>query len=255
MRGSSHHGPSRPAQAGRPAADGGAPRRASRPARRQPDDRASSRQPGSRPPANRMTSDRPLGGRPADAERLTALLEPVVGSAGMDLESVRISAAGRRWLLRIVIDADHGPGLDEIALVSRSVAAELDASGVMGQAAYTLEVSSPGVDRPLTEPRHWRRAVGRLVDAPLSHPAPEATAADHPKTPSSATEPARYLTAVQGRVVAAGADAVTLEIDGQRREFGYRDLGPGRVQVEFGNAGAAGAVSGTSGDGGERDGH
>jgi ribosome maturation factor RimP len=166
-------------------------------------------------------------GPPADAERLTTLLEPVAGSAGMDLESVRISAAGRRWLLRIVVDADNGPGLDEIALVSRAMSAELDASGVMGETAYTLEVSSPGVDRPLTEPRHWRRAVGRLVRAPLA----------------------------QGRVVAAGADVVTLDIDGQQREFGYRDLGPGRVQVEFGNAGTAGAVAGTSGDEGERDGH
>jgi ribosome maturation factor RimP len=217
MRGSSRHGPSRPERAGRPAAAGaGAPRR----------------------------------GQPADAERLTALLEPVVSSAGMDLESVRISAAGRRWLLRVVVDADDGPGLDEIALVSRSVAAKLDASGVMGQEAYTLEVSSPGVDRPLTEPRHWRRAVGRLVYVPLSRPAPAGKT-----TPSSPTEAARYLTAVQGRVVAAGGEAVTLEIDGERREFGYRDLGSGRVQVEFSNAGAAGAASGVSGDEGERDGH
>lgn len=181
-----------------------------------------------------MAPDRPLGGKPADAERLTTVLEPVVIAAGMDLESVRITAAGRRWLLRVVVDADSRPGLDEIALLSRSVSVELDASGVMGQAAHTLEVSSPGVDRPLTEPRHWRRATGRLVRASLS------------------TSP---VTSVQGRVVAAGADAVTLEIDGEQREFGYRDLGPGRVQVEFGNTGAAGAVSGTSGDEGERDGH
>lgn len=247
MRGSSRHGLSRPDQPGWPSADGAAPRRGSRPARRQPEAQggnrqAAGRQAASRQPAGRP-ADRPLGGRPADAERLTALLEPVVGSAGMDLESVRISAAGRRWLLRIVVDADNRPGLDEIALVSRSVSAELDASAVMGQAPYTLEVSSPGVDRPLTEPRHWRRAVGRLVHAPLSRPA------------SSPTEPARYLTAVQGRVVAAGVDVVTLEIEGERREFGYRDLGPGRVQVEFGNAGAAGAAAGTSGDEGERDGH
>jgi ribosome maturation factor RimP len=234
MRGSSRHGLSRPDQAGRPSADDAAPRR----------------------------------GRPADVERLTALLEPVVGSAGMDLESVRISAAGRRRLLRIVVDADNRPGLDEIAVVSRSVSAELDTSGVMGQAAYTLEVSSPGVDRPLTEPRHWRRAIGRLVRAPLAHPVPEAATAPpaagitsrQKRSPSSPTEPAstepgRYPTAVLGRVVAAGADAVMLEIDGERREFGYRDLGPGRVQVEFGNAGAAGAAFGTSGDEGERDGH
>ncbi len=48
---------------------------------------------------------------------------------------------------------------------------------------------------------------------------------------------------------------MTFEIDGEQREFGYRDLGPGQVQVEFSNAGGAGAVSGTSGDEGERDGH
>jgi len=246
MRGSSRHGPSRPDRARRPAADGAGPRREGRPGR-QPDTRASGSQ-----PAGAAAPDRPQAGRPVEPERLTSLLEPVVRSAGLDLESVRISAAGRRWLLRIVVDADNGPGLDEIALVSRSVSAELDASGVMGQAAYTLEVSSPGVDRPLTEPRHWRRAAGRLVYAPLSRPAPAPLGKT---TPSSPTEPARYLTAVQGRVVAAGADAVTLEIDGERREFGYRDLGPGRVQVEFSNAGAAGAVSGEPGDEGERDGH
>jgi ribosome maturation factor RimP len=247
MRGSSRHGPSRPDRARRPAADGGAPRHEGRPGRRQPDTRAAGSQ-----PAGAAAPDRPQAARPAEPERLTSLLEPVVRSAGLDLESVRISAAGRRWLLRVVVDADNGPGLDEIALVSRSVSAELDASGVMGQAAYTLEVSSPGVDRPLAEPRHWRRAVGRLVYAPLSRPAPAPLGKT---TPSSQTEPARYLTAVQGRVVAAGADAVTLEIDGERREFGYRDLGPGRVQVEFSNVRAAGAASGEPGDEGERDGH
>src|SRR6266851_2885193 len=166
MRGSSRHGPSRPDRARRPAADGAGPRHEGRPGRRQPDTRAAGSQ-----PAGAAAPDRPQAARPAEPERLTSLLEPVVRSAGLDLESVRISAAGRRWLLRVVVDADNGPGLDEIALVSRSVSAELDASGVMGQAAYTLEVSSPGVDRPLTEPRHWRRAVGRLVYAPLSRPA------------------------------------------------------------------------------------
>ena len=245
MRGSSRHGPSRPDRPGRAAADGAAPRRGNRPGRPQPGKRAGGGQPaGATPP------DRPLGSKPADAERLTAVLEPVIRSAGLDLESVRISAAGRRWLLRVVVDGDNGPGLDEIALVSRSVSAELDESGVMGQAAYTLEVSSPGVDRPLTERRHWRRAVGRLVQVPLSRPAPAGKT-----TPPRSTQPATYLTAVRGRVVAAGAEAVTLEIDGERRDFGYQDLGPGRVQVEFSSAGTAGAVSGAAGDEGETGGH
>src|ERR1700680_299663 len=173
MRGSSRHGPSRPDPARRARAGGGAAARGGRPARRAPDTQASGRQSANRS-ANRPAPDRPLGGKPADAERLTTVLEPVIMAAGLDLESVRITAAGRRWLLRVVVDADSSPGLDEIALLSRSVSAELDTSGVMGQAAYTLESSSPGVDRPLTEPRHWRRAVGRLGYAPLFRPAPAA---------------------------------------------------------------------------------
>src|SRR5260370_11181930 len=247
MRGSSRHGPSRRDRAWRTAEDGAGPRHEGRPERRPPDARAAGSQ-----PAGAAAPDRPQASRPAEPERLTSLLEPVVRSAGLDLESVRISAAGRRWLLRVVVDADNGPGLDEIALVSRSVSAELAASPVLGQAAYTLEVSSPGVDRPLTEPRHWRRAVGRLVYAPLSRPAPAPLGTT---TPSSQTEPARYLTAVQGRVVAAGAGAVTLEKNGGRGEVGYRGLGPGRGRGGLSTAGAAGAAVGEPGEEGRRGGH
>ena len=85
----------------------------------------------------------------------------MVSAAGLELESVRVGRAGRRSLLRVVVDTDQGVSLDDIALVSRAVAAEVDASDLMGPGPYTLEVSSPGVDRPLTEPRHWRRASGR----------------------------------------------------------------------------------------------
>ena len=152
---------------------------------------------------------------------------------GLDLESVRV-AAGRRRLLRIVVDADGGPGLDDIAVLSRSLSAELDNSGVMGETAYTLEVSSPGVDRPLTEARHWRRAQGRLVRVPLAPGAPG------------------YPGTVLGRVIMAGPDGVVLEIGGQRLEFGYQELGPGQVQVEFGGGGAA---HDEPGDEGEPDGH
>src|SRR5499427_4373560 len=110
---------------------------------------------------------RAAGPLPESAE-LVRVLEPVIRSAGMDLESVRVSPAGRRRLLKLVVDADGGVGLDAIAEVSREASARLDASGAMGEVPYTLEVSSPGVDRPLTEPRHWRRARGRLVSAPLA---------------------------------------------------------------------------------------
>lgn len=153
------------------------------------------------------------GTSPVDERRLADLIRPVVAAAGMDLESVRVTVAGRRRLLRVVVDGDHGVSLDDAAEVSREVSAALDATDVMGDVPYTLEVSSPGVDRPLTEPRHWRRAAGRLVRV---------------KTVTSG--------AVQGRVLAADDDGVTLDVAGGARRFGYGDLGAGAVQVEFGRA-------------------
>jgi ribosome maturation factor RimP len=157
----------------------------------------------------------------ADAERLAGLLEPAVRAIGMDLEGVRVTSAGRRRLLRVVVDADGGVSLDDIERVSRELSAVLDQAAAMGEAPYTLEVSSPGVDRPLTEPRHWRRAAGRLVTAPLAPQ--EQVSADR-----SAGQPS-----VQGRVRQADARGVTLDIEGEARQFSYGELGPGRIQIEF----------------------
>lgn len=153
-----------------------------------------------------------MAGGPVDEDKIAEVIRPVVGAAGMDLESVRVSAAGRRRLLRVVVDSDQGVSLDDAAAVSRQLSAALDAGPVMGDFPYTLEVSSPGVDRPLTDPRHWRRSVGRLV---------QVTAAE--------------AGIVTGRVVAADLDGVTLDIGGDRRQFGYATLGAGAVQVEFGH--------------------
>ena len=126
---------------------------------------------------------------PVDDRKLAGLIEPVVAAAGMDLEAVRMTVAGRRRLLRVVVDSDHGVSLDDAADVSREISAVLDAGNVLGDVPYTLEVSSPGVDRPLTEPRHWRRARGRLVRVKVTGEG-----------------------AVEGRVLAADADGVTLGI-------------------------------------------
>jgi ribosome maturation factor RimP len=183
----------------------------------------------------------PSAAGPADAQELITLLRPVVSAAGMDLENVRITATGRRRLLRVIVDADDGVNLDDIALISRALSAELDANGAMGETPYTLEVSSPGVDRPLTEPRHWRRAAGRLVRVPLlarSQSVPEASG--H----SRATEGR----AIEGRVLAASEQVVLLEVAGEQREFGYAELGQGKMLLEFGRV--TEPV-----DGGETDGH
>jgi ribosome maturation factor RimP len=153
-----------------------------------------------------------VAGGPVDESKIGDVIGPVITAAGMDLESVRISAAGRRRLLRVVVDSDQGVSLDDAAAISRQLSAALDSAPVMGDFPYTLEVSSPGVDRPLTDPRHWRRSVGRLV---------QVTAGE--------------AGTVTGRVVAADLDEVTLDVGGDRRRFGYATLGAGAVQVEFGH--------------------
>jgi ribosome maturation factor RimP len=155
-------------------------------------------------------------------QRLVALLEPVVAAAGLDLEEVTVTAAGRRSVVRVAVDRDGGVSLDDVADVSRVVSDaldELDAAepGLLGT-SYVLEVTSPGVDRPLTAPRHWRRSSGRLVKAVL-----------------------REGGDVTGRVLEAdGAvdGGVVLDVDGSRRVVLYADVRRGTVQVEFSTTGA-----------------
>jgi ribosome maturation factor RimP len=158
---------------------------------------------------------REAGGASVDEARIADVIRPVIAAAGMDLESVRVTAAGRRRLLRVVVDSDRGVSLDDAAAISRELSTALDTVAVMGDFPYTLEVSSPGVDRPLTDQRHWRRAVGRLVQVTVSD--------------SDGARP------VSGRVAAADADGVTLDVEGARRRFPYAVLGAGTIQVEFGH--------------------
>ncbi|MFI2651890.1 ribosome maturation factor RimP [Micromonospora fulviviridis] len=149
--------------------------------------------------------------------RLREVIEPVVTAAGYDLEDLSVSRAGRRHVVRVIVDADGGINLDGVADVSRAVSAALDAAEEAGgdivAGEYQLEVSSPGVDRPLTLPRHWRRNAGRLVKVTVRGP-----------------EGDRQVT---GRIAAADDERVALETDAGRAEHPYAELGPGRVQVEF----------------------
>jgi ribosome maturation factor RimP len=151
-------------------------------------------------------------------EYLLDLLGPVVAEAGYDLEDVAVTSAGRRSLVRVTVDADGGIDLDAVAVVSRLVSDALDADATRSGSprvlagAYVLEVSSPGVDRPLTEPRHWRRAVGRLVRVEIDG------------------------NQVTGRVGSVDDAGVTLEVGGADRRARFAELGRGKVQVEFNRA-------------------
>ena len=142
--------------------------------------------------------------------RIEAELDDPLRALGLDIEAVDITPAGKRRILRIAVDKDGGVTLDEVAEATREVNRVLDDSYVMGEQPYTLEVTSRGVDRPLTLERHWRRNVSRLV---------KVTFLDG----ESAT----------GRILEAGAESATLDVSGVRREVAYAEVKKALVQVEF----------------------
>lgn len=148
--------------------------------------------------------------RDRDHAHLLEVIEPIVRNAGFDLETLVVTAAGRRSQVRVVIDGDEGVSLDDIALVSKAVSTVLDETdAVMGSSPYTLEVTSPGVDRTLTEPRHWRRATGRLVRFTLDGKTSE------------------------GRVLEVDETGVRLDLGQSEQRHPIANLLAAKVQVEF----------------------
>ena len=95
-------------------------------------------------------------------ERLQGLLEPVVTGLGYEWVGLEFLSAGARSTLRVYIDLDGGISVEDCERVSRQVSAVLDVEDVI-RGQYTLEVSSPGLDRPLFTPEHYRRFAGSEV--------------------------------------------------------------------------------------------
>lgn len=143
-------------------------------------------------------------------DRLAEVLTEPLAADGLDVEAIEVTPAGRRRLLRVAVDKDGGVTMDEIAEATKEVSRLLDDSDVMGEQPYTLEVTSPGTDRPLTLPRHWRRNQSRLVKV--------------------TTRDGGSLT---GRVLASDDQGVTLDVDGTEHVLAYDDVAKARVQIEF----------------------
>jgi ribosome maturation factor RimP len=97
------------------------------------------------------------------AARLKELVEGIVERHGLELVEVTYNRSGRRQLLRVYVDKVGGVTISECEAVSRRLSADLDASEMI-ESRYTLEVSSPGFDRPLTAPADFRRKVGRKIE-------------------------------------------------------------------------------------------
>lgn len=153
---------------------------------------------------------------------LTGWFEPVVSAAGYDLEELAVRSAGQRSVVRVVVDRDSGVSLDDVADVSHVLSEVLDSHDDAMGPAYVLEVTSPGVDRPLTLPRHWRRNAGRLVSVLLT---------------GGETVLGRLAGVDDGGVVLAvekaGAKKGQVRKAAGERRLGWAELAEGRVQVEF----------------------
>ncbi|HTW13532.1 MAG TPA: ribosome maturation factor RimP [Nocardioides sp.] len=146
-------------------------------------------------------------------DRIEAELAGPLRALELDVEAVEITPAGKRRVLRVAVDKDGGVTLDDVAEATREVDRTLEASDVMGEHPYTLEVTSRGVDRPLSLPRHWRRNVERLVRVVLTDGS-----------------------VVVGRIREWDEDdagAATLDVDGERRELPYSEIAKALVQIEF----------------------
>ncbi|ROQ95464.1 ribosome maturation factor RimP [Streptomyces sp. 2132.2] len=150
------------------------------------------------------------------SDRLRGLLEPLVAAKGLDLEDIEMSKAGKRRMLRIIVDSDEGVELDACAELSREVSDKLDDSDVMGEDEYVLEVSSPGADRPLTEHRHYVRAIDRLVKFQLAEGGE-----------------------LVARILDVDDEGMDLEVPGVKgrkataRRIAFTDIAKARVEIEF----------------------
>jgi ribosome maturation factor RimP len=164
-----------------------------------------------------------------NGRRIHELAQEALADLGLVVEDVAVTPAGKRRLVRIAVDQDLSRlgldddsstvpplTLDEVADATRAVSAALDEGDVMGASPYVLEVSSPGVDRPLTAPRHFRRNVGRLVQVERPAGGP-----------------------VRGRLLSAGAEGVTVLTEAtkgqpeQEAQIPYAEIDRAQVQVEF----------------------
>ena len=145
--------------------------------------------------------------------RIAEVLTEPLAATGLDVEAIDLTPAGKRRLLRVAVDKDGGVTLDDIAEATKEVSRVLDGptgSDVMGEQPYTLEVTSPGIDRPLTHPRHWRRNQGRLVKATLADGG-----------------------TVTGRITDSDDTRAVLDVDGNRDEIAFVDVKRAKIGIEF----------------------
>ncbi len=140
-------------------------------------------------------------------EQIWGLVEPYLAAEGVELDDLELHGGGR--LLRVVVDAEEPLALDRIAALSRGIGRLIDAEDPIS-GSYTLEVTSPGLERKLRRPSHYEKAVGREVSV---------------KT----FAPVEGDKVHRGRLVSANGERFTIEIGGSERTIPYRDVAGART--------------------------
>lgn len=147
-------------------------------------------------------------------ERVTGIIEPVINSYGIELDHLEFGRMGRKGLLRVFIEKEGGVTLDDCELISREIEAVLDVEDPIPY-SYVLEVSSPGLDRPLQGPKDFKRFAGKTVRVVL-------------------TEPVEKQTFFIGKIADAGDDAITLLIPKDKKIIIlYNNISKARLEVEI----------------------
>ncbi|MCI0670747.1 MAG: ribosome maturation factor RimP [Myxococcaceae bacterium] len=155
-------------------------------------------------------------------EKTRALAEPLVAAEGLELLDVEFVREPQGWVLRLFIDKQGGSsrenpvGLEECSTASRAVETAIDVEDFIPH-EYSLEVSSPGVNRPLKKPAHYQRVLGHRVKVRTFGPV--------------GTPPRKHFT---GSLVAAGEEAVVLDVEGAGRfEIPLKDVAKANLEYEF----------------------
>jgi ribosome maturation factor RimP len=143
------------------------------------------------------------------------LVRPVVEAAGLELWDVTFRKEAGRMVLRVLVDRDGGVDLDTLSQTSERLSRRLDLEGFAADAAYSLEVSSPGLERPLREPRHFERSVGQRVKVKTARPI-------------------EGRKVHEGALVSADAEAIAIVADGGELRVPYADIASARTVFEWG---------------------
>ena len=139
-------------------------------------------------------------------EEISAVITPALTSLGFYLEDLNITSAGKRSLLTVIVDADRHLSLDEVTVATKAISEIVENIPALGSTPFTLEVTSPGIDRPLTKPRHWRKNINRLVKIILLDGSQ-----------------------ITGRIKHAGESAATID----ESVINYLDIKRANLEIEF----------------------